>query len=1003
MMIKELVLSTKFKPLSQYNLNEFNNLAKEGVTFYALPSANLINQAKKLLLIDEKSALVKSNVLSIERLAEIILDKELIWSQISEDQSLALVSKVILDLAKKNKLVWFSQLDSYVDSIDAISNIIYDLKKGGADESIEISESMADREKDIALIYNTYQKYLIAQKLIDREEVLNQAIKILNEKELTLGESLIIYGYEFSLLQQRFIDKLEKCFKRIIIYFHYDYENNELFKDNHKVLSKFRNSGYKVRKMSWDKTNVSDYLFRNEEKVFDNIAVSGYFTKSLEVQNVLRKIKELIIQGESPTEIAISSYNLNDYQNLLSFFANQFQLPLDPINTSLDKEIFIKKLLLPLNLKRLDFPREFFLEFLRMPLNWPDFFDSKLVAKFVTLSPFDNSLNNWQQACYTQQKIKDEEMVFDHESLNTIYQSLLYIKNLFNKFPQYGNFSDMVSSFLEIFNSVKLEDYISEQLLKLDDSNSEKLFSLWQSFNLFVYQENEFDLWPDNMSFNEFYEIFKRSLAKSLSNKETLIDQTIDVLNPYQIAGLSKKYVFLLGANEGVIPASSTSWIRGIEVDELSNLPLSLNHNELLFQKGLFLRLIDTAKDELFISYILENFKGEKYYLSPFVVDILQMTNLDSEVDGRIWPEISKVAYKAELQQVLANKKAIDKLDESVKSNYYIEKLRSEATASVYNGILKADDIKESLKVKFSDYFKFSTSMLDEYGKCPFAFMMNRVLHLEEFEEFEIGITPLKRGLVLHDVLAKFLSNYLDKTLKESERDKYFIEISAILNNELENVVNTSAISTQWVELERKRFSYILKEWLDQEIELQTKTSFRPLNLEQRFENQLVHNSQKLNYTGFIDRIDKFGNKFIIYDYKTGYPPKMEDITEGVAFQLPLYIKASYDLTGLEASCGGGYYQLSSNFSRSRGMWKEECLSDIGLSRRIKDYLKKESWNELIDQTIERTFDYRELMRQGYYPLEPKVDNICSYCSYKDICRLTTKLATRLEEANEVY
>ncbi|MFW6030171.1 MAG: PD-(D/E)XK nuclease family protein [Halanaerobiales bacterium] len=738
-MIKELVLSTKFKPLSEHNLKEFSKFAKGGVSFYALPSANIINQAKKMLLINENSVLIKSNVLSIERLAEMILDQELVWSQISEDQSLALVSKVILELSNEEKLVWFNQLDSLVELVDTVSNIIYDLKKGGAGKSIQIDNNMSEREKDISLIYNTYQKYLITQKLIDKEEVINQAIRIIDERDITLGESLIIYTYELSLLQQQFIEKLERCFNKIKIYFHYDYESDELFKENNKVLSIFKERGYRIKKMYWEKKNISDYLFRNNKSErFDYISVKGYFTKSLEVQNVLRKIKDLIISGVLPTDIAIVSYNLRDYQPLLNFFSKQFQLPLDSVSTSLDKEIFIKKLLLPLNIKRLDFQKDFFLEFLRMPFKWPEFFDRKLIAKFITLSPFDSSISNWQQACYTQQRIKDEEMVFNHDELNSISQSLLYIKKLFNKIPQRGNFPTMISSVLEIFDSIKLEEYISEQLASLNDDDSEKLFSLWQSFNLFIYQENEFNLWPNDMTFNEFFEIFKKSLAKSLSNKEILIDQTIDILNPYQIAGISKKYVFLIGANEGVIPATSISWIRGIEVDELSNLPLGSNHNDLLFQKGLFMRLLDASEEELFISCILENFKGEEYYLSSFVVDILQIANLDIDVDGRIWPDISKVAYESELQQVLANKQAINQLDEFIKQNYEIEKMRSEATASIYNGVIKSDDIVNSLNLKFSDYFTLSTSMLEEYGKCPFAFMMKRVLSLEEVEEFEI-------------------------------------------------------------------------------------------------------------------------------------------------------------------------------------------------------------------------------------------------------------------------
>jgi len=1005
-MQKKLILSNKFAPLSKHNLDEFKLMSESGVTYFALPSANLINQAKKMLLTKSKNVLIKSNILSLARLAEMVVERELVWHKINQDQSLALVSKVVLKLEKEGVLNWFSQLDSVVESVEEIHNIIMDLKNGGAGSSIELADKNSDREKDLILIYNTYQDLLLNQKLIDQVEVFNQAIRILSDSKNILGKNLLIYSYELSAIEQKFISSLEGFFESIKIYYHYDLDNNDLFKDNNKTLSKFREDNYTVSKQEWKSNNISDYLFRDEIKKYQgsvDISVKGYFSKAIEVKSALLEVKKLIINNYSPKDIAIVSYNLKEYQPLLEYYAKHYKLPLDNISVSLEKQTFIKKLLLPLNLKRLDFPKETFLELLRLPLSWPESLNPGLLSKFITLSPFDNSISKWQQACNAQQAIKDDNMIFSHNELFKISQSLIYIKNLFNKIPNKGNFNTMTSAVLEILDILNFKDYILKKLEEYEDSQSEKMYSLWQSFNLFVYQENEFDLWPDEMTFNEFFEIFKRSISKSLSNKETLIDQTIDVLNPYQIAGLRKDYVFMLGANEGTIPSSTKSWIRGIEVDELENLPLSINHNELLFQKGLFLRLVDSPVTKFFISYIVENYKGEEHYLSPFVIDILEIINQETIIDGRIWPELENVANESELQQVLANLKLVDYLNEKVKLNSKIEKLRENAIASVYNGVMEAKDIKKGLSITFSDYYTMSTSMLEEYGKCPFSFMMNRVFSLKEAEEFEIGITPLKRGLIIHSVLARFLNGYLDTTLKSNNRDKYTIELINILEDELNKTVNTSAISNQWVELEKKRFNYILREWLNAEIELQEKSQFRPSNLEQSFKHQLELDNSKLNYTGFIDRIDKKGDKFIIYDYKTGSPPKMEDIYDGVAFQLPLYIKATYNLTNLSNSCGGGYYQINSNFNRSKGMWKESCLDDVDLSKRIKDYLEEEKWNNLIDETIHRAFEYRQLMRDGYFPLMPRVEKVCSYCPYKDICRLTKKLDTRLEEANEVY
>lgn len=1002
-MVKELVLSNKFNPLAVENLKEYKEKTREGTSFYVLPSTNLINQAKKDILKDELEALMGSDVISLEKLAENVLAKELVWQQIGDDQALALIAKVVLRLNQKKELIWFSQLDSLVESIDEIYKIVIDLKKGGAAEFIDINDSFSDREKDIALIYNNYQETLIGRNLIDSQEGKNQAIRILKNNKLKLGKTLIIHAYEINSLQQKFISQLENCFEEIKIYFHYDLDNRDLYKDNNNVLAKFRDEEYQVKRKKWPEDNIADFLFNKEfQQVSENISVTGYFTKSVEIQSVLREVKKLIIAGVNPTEIALISYNLKEYQTLLNFFAKEYQLPLDLIRTSLDREVFINKLLLPLSIKRLSFTKEVFLEFLRQELNWPEFIDPLLLAKFITLSPHEGPLYKWQQACALQQTMKDEEMIFNHDQLNTVAESLLYINNLFNKIPSKGNFSEIVSGIMEVYKSLNMEEYISSQINDLPEEQAEKLYSLWQNFNLFIYQENEYDLWPEKMDFNEFHEIFKRSLVWRLPDQEVLIDQTISVLNPYQAAGLNKKYIYLIGANEGSLPSVTSSWIRGIESDELANLPLCLNQSELLFQKSLFARTVAIAKPNLTISYIVEDFKGEERYISPFVIEVLDISGEKAKISGKIWPDLAKSASKAELQQTLANERAVKNLNDVVRKNHHIEQLRASATSSVYNGVFESEEIKAVLEKKFSDNFTMSTSMLEEYGRCPFAFMFKRVFNVREEIEFEAGITPLKRGLIFHTVLAEFLSNYLNKTLNKSSRDKYFLEIENILMAELENVIATSAISSHWVELEKRRFLYIMQEWLDSEIDLQEEISFRPTSLEQRFKYQLNLNEKRLKYTGFIDRIDKSGDKFIIYDYKSGYPPTLNDIREGIAFQLPLYLLASYDLTGLKNSCGGGYYQLN-NFKRTKGMWQEECLSELGLSKQINDCLNETDWHELIDEVIERSFEYRSLMRGGYYPLMPRVEQACSYCPYRDICRLTNKLSSRLEESSEIY
>ena len=50
---------------------------------------------------------------------------------------------------------------------------------------------------------------------------------------------------------------------------------------------------------------------------------------------------------------------------------------------------------------------------------------------------------------------------------------------------------------------------------------------------------------------------------------------------------------------------------------------------------------------------------------------------------------------------------------------------------------------------------------------------------------------------------------------------------------------------------------------------------------------------QVVRLFGKIDRIDRTADcYFIIYDYKTGHPPRVSDIARGLNLQLPLYLLA---------------------------------------------------------------------------------------------------------------
>ncbi len=193
---------------------------------------------------------------------------------------------------------------------------------------------------------------------------------------------------------------------------------------------------------------------------------------------------------------------------------------------------------------------------------------------------------------------------------------------------------------------------------------------------------------------------------------------------------------------------------------------------------------------------------------------------------------------------------------------------------------------------------QISPTMLEEYYKCPFRAFLRYTLGVKEREMGEINAISI--GNLMHEIFYLFtkevgkidtveqavkLFNENIKKLEEDERYKIYFEQS-IEDASLESLIS-----------ECKRHCL-------NSFEFFKRSQFKPEigNLERSFEISLANGKAKL--CGKIDRVDTFGNYFRVIDYKTG---KVDDSEEalftGIKLQLWLYALAIGD-----KSLAGAYY-----------------------------------------------------------------------------------------------
>ena len=339
-------------------------------------------------------------------------------------------------------------------------------------------------------------------------------------------------------------------------------------------------------------------------------------------------------------------------------------------------------------------------------------------------------------------------------------------------------------------------------------------------------------------------------------------------------------------------------------------------------------------------------------------------------------------------------------------------------TLSSFQGHLSAKH--ERLSELWPPSRPFSISQFEAYGRCPFAFFMERVLGLREPEEPSEDLSALTRGDVMHQILRRYYAergergraalNERDDTDTEKESIK---RIAAEVLDELgreglfweaerEAIVGTGrgdgrpGLLDLFIELEiqdgslcRPQFFEVAfgelsyAEAVDQELKLPVLSLPRGANPE-------------VALVGKIDRIDVAdGTQFLVMDYKTGSTTfgKAETI-EGVNFQIPVYIMAVQAGKGREwRPVGGVYYKIRnpSDFGKTRPL-VEKSMRDTycGANDDRPKTLSDGELEEILRASEDWIVQYAHWLRSGKFPpmCHHRNGACMSYCPYRDMCRV---------------
>ncbi|MCH7505573.1 PD-(D/E)XK nuclease family protein, partial [PVC group bacterium] len=220
---------------------------------------------------------------------------------------------------------------------------------------------------------------------------------------------------------------------------------------------------------------------------------------------------------------------------------------------------------------------------------------------------------------------------------------------------------------------------------------------------------------------------------------------------------------------------------------------------------------------------------------------------------------------------------------------------------TVYDGLVLPEG--DELDPRHQKDMILSASRLEAYAKNPFGFFLEYVLNVERPEETKrdmaTWLDSSQRGELLHDVYRRFVDSVKNMKQAPDENKKEKI-VFAVLNEVVQEFRETyppageAVFITEVAQLKRDMNVFLRINNQELGIPLFAEMAFGledidpvPIKLK---DGQVIH------IRGMIDRVDKIGKEYAVWDYKTGSASAYEHrayVVRGRQIQHALYYKAA--------------------------------------------------------------------------------------------------------------
>ncbi len=937
-----------------------NNSGDNTTLIYVVPEQFSMASEKNIVMLSEGKATIRAQVLSFERLAYHVYRKSggVCLTLLDDVGKNMLIRKIVSEL--QGELAFFHKSIDKQGFIDNVALAITEFYRYNVTtDDLEavcknLSANKADtgfylKLSDLKLIYNRYKEF-VSSKYISSDSALSFLPEKIKQADILKGAKVWINGFNgFTPQEYNVIRHILGVASSVTVALtvksslkkHADLKITDPFFETKLTVNRITDialdQGVKVEKPLYLKQtfrfNASpelkfleeNYFSYKKEKFLDDVShgdieVLKCLSKQDEVTNAANKIISLVRENRYKyNDIAIVVSSISDFDSNIKTIFTSYNIPffIDK-KTDVLTHPLVELIRSAVDIAAYNRSYEAVFRFLKtemtsMSREQVDLLENYAIA--FGISGYKWGLERFKYG-FTDGLYDEGEI---HSLRDMLISDLRPIMELTGKKRTVVEFSAAIFAMLERLNVTETLERRINEMSKLHNNYEIMQYSQIWGKVCAVFDKLVEILGDEKVTLRELSKILEAGFkATDMGLYPPSQDQVIvGDIDRTRLPNI--KALLVLGANDGVMPKiyDDDGLLTDDERATLNSFKIELAPDckrRSQAEQFLLYKAFTKPKYKLVISYSTGTLDGKTLRHSMVVARLKAMfPKLEEKQADNIGKGVTlpKPMFKEIGEAIRQLNKGLEIEDEQklalkwfADSKAYSEKvLKMEKLLNERKKELKLRT--ETVRSLYGREIYTSTTRLQKYVECPFAYFVQYNLKAKERKTYEVRTVDL--GNLFHDVLDVFLKEASERGI--SWRELTHNTISSLVDECIEKVApsiaNEVMLSTEQYKYTAKRMRRIAKKSIWALTEHIKRGDFEPFASEIQFADSSpiksitigINGSSFFKITGRIDRVDITtldGNTYVkIIDYKTGatkFDPT--DIYFGSQLQLFLYLDA---------------------------------------------------------------------------------------------------------------